>query len=161
MPQKANPYRTMWEHVKPAILEKMTALSANLNGVVPYSVSEPYISGPDEEYGSDEYRVSIDLKNEHDIVVLSAEFQLRDGQDDGQEGYAIACELTGYNALALGGYKPDAFQNDFFTLHNDVLDARIEEFDAYEFALSIHNEVLTDPVLLTEVAEATSAITPS
>jgi len=151
----------MWAALKPMILERMTALVSGLKGQeVPLAVSDPYISGPDEEFGSDEYRVTVDLKNEHDITVLSAEFQLRDGADDGAEGFAIACMLNGYNALVLGGFQPNAYTDDFFTLDKEVLESRVDEFDAYEFVLAI-NEALQDETLLEEVAEASAGMSPA
>lgn len=154
-------YKVMWAALKPMILERMTALVSSLKGQeVPLAVSDPYVSGPDEEFGSDEYRVTVDLKNEQGITVLSAEFQLRDGADDGADGFAIACNLTGYNALALGGFQPDAFSEDFFTQDQEVLEGRAEEFDVYEFSLAV-KEALQDETLLEEVAEASAGMSPA
>jgi len=157
MKNQFDQYAKLWAALKPAILEHMTALASCLTGQVPYAVSGPHISGPDEEFGSDEYRVTVDLKTEHDITVLSAEFQLRDGDDEGVQGFAVACELTGYNALVLGGFKPEAFSDDFFTLDQAVLERRVAEFDVYEFALATENALL-DETLQKEVAEASAKI---
>jgi len=154
--QKFEPdlYQEFWDDLKPVILAKMTALAAALKHVVPYTVSGLYISGPGEEFGADQFRISVDLKNAQDITVLCADFELSDGADAGEVGFAVSCNITGYNALVLGGFMPENFQCNFYTSDKEELDSRVDEFNVDEFTLFIVNDALTNETLLKEVAEA-------
>lgn len=155
MKTKQMTYSEMWNVLKQGISAKMDELANILQREVPFIVTSPYLSGPDESFGYDIYRSTILIDNHNGITVAAIDFNLFDGYGMGWEGYGVACKITGFNSLSLsfGGYSPCNGTESFLTNDKDELEGRISAMDVAEFYLAVR-AALNSPLLLQEVAKA-------
>jgi hypothetical protein len=143
-------YLAVWNRSKPLMTAKLNAIRDGLAGKADLRLSE-IIEGGDEEY-----RLSLDLLRADDLCVLCMDFTLLDaavnGGEAGQNGVCLS--VTGYAALALGGYTPYAYGRNAYTDDVQEIERRIKDLDVAAFVHYIADEALKNDTLQRELAQA-------
>ncbi len=148
-------YQPYWDAVCPPMVSKMKALVENLSARLPRAMKA---TAPSTETNTDEFRVSANIVTSDGAVVLGMDFTLLDGDERGGDGLAISLQLTGYNALYMGGYYPHIYTDAAFTFERDELVSRVRDLDVPTMADFIVGECLSEKTLLRELAEAGVAV---
>jgi hypothetical protein len=129
---------------------KLNAIRDGLVGKTEFRLSE-IVEGGDEGY-----RLSVDLLCADDLCVLCMGFTLLDAAVNGGEAGQIGVRLsvTGYAALALGGYTPYAYGRNAYTDDVHEIERRINDLDVAAFARYVADEALKNDTLQREPAQA-------
>jgi hypothetical protein len=142
-------YEEVWREVRPLMKAKLERIKTGLSERIPHRLSEIY------EGGDEESRLSLDVYRSDSLCVVSLDFTLLDAtvNDEKLSGFGISLSITGYAALALGGYTPKAYTPEAFT--DDVAEIvdRIEALDTADFVRHVCDEALAHEALLRELAQ--------
>jgi len=139
-------YREIWNAVHPLMLTKMQNITDILRPQLPLNL---HVTTPSVEECCDEFKVAADIKS-GDITVIALDFTLMDS--DEADGVGIALNLTGYNALVLGGYAPYSYTKDVWTKDIEEVIARVNNLGA-EGMVSYILDRLTNKTLTSELYE--------
>ncbi|MGV7240884.1 hypothetical protein [Caballeronia sp. M23-90] len=147
--QAFNNYTKVWSQVQPLMRAKLTLIRSGLAERIPNRLGEIY------EGGDEESRLSLDIFSDS-LCIISLDFTLLDATVNGEEsnGFGISLSVTGYAALALGGYMPKAYTPEAFTDDVSEIVDRIEALDTEAFVQHVCDEALTHEGLLREIAQA-------
>jgi hypothetical protein len=142
-------YTEVWSQVQPLMSAKLTEIRSGLAERLPNRLGEIY------EGGDEESRLSLDVFSDS-LCIISLDFTLLDETVNGEEsnGFGISLSVTGYAALALGGYMPKAYTPEAFTDDVPEIVDRIEALDTDAFVRHVCDQALTHEGLLRELAQA-------
>ena len=147
--QAFDKYTEVWSQVQPLMRAKLTQIRSGLAERVPNRLGEIY------EGGDEETRLSLDVFSDS-LCIISLDFTLHDATVNGDEsnGFSISFFVTGYSALALGGYMPKAYTAEAYTVDVSQIVDRIEALDTEAFVRHVCAEALIHEGLLRELAQA-------
>jgi len=141
-------YEEVWSEARPLMKAKLERIKTGLSERIPHRLSEIY------EGGDEEPRLSLDVYRSDSLCVVSLDFTLLDAtvNDEKLSGFGISLSITGYAALALGGYTPKAYTPEAFTDDVAEIADRIEALDTVDFVRRVCDEGLAHEGLLRELA---------
>lgn len=142
-------YNEFWNRAQPLMRAKLTLIRSGLAERITNRLGEIY------EGGDEECRLSLDVFSDS-LCIISLDFTLLDATVNGEKpgGFGISLSVTGYAALALGGYMPKAYTPEAFTDDVSEIVDRIEVLDTDAFVRHVCDQALTHEGLLRELAQA-------